>query len=182
MVDPAPAKPPTAAPPHTNGDGPSASSTTLPSSTKNVKKLVPPTGEIVLPNAGVGSSFSTGQTSLSKMEWASMENALEPHTKATHLSLQKWLFDRARSLGIKNKADPDSDEDDSDFDDESDADADGTPSVAATASTKPSTKDGGAKKGGKVEVQDESVDEKNWSSVRLAHEEAKLAFKGVFSG
>ena len=42
-------------------------------------------------------------SSLSEMEWKSMEVPLENQTKNTHLNLQKWLADRARSLGTTNE-------------------------------------------------------------------------------
>ena len=43
--------------------------------------------------------------SLSELEWRSVELPLENETKETHLSLAKWLYDRARMLGIRKQGD-----------------------------------------------------------------------------
>ncbi|CAD7967444.1 unnamed protein product [Amoebophrya sp. A25] len=96
-------------------------------------------------------------SSLSEMEWKSMEVPLENQTKNTHLNLQKWLADRARSLGIKSKQEEDEEDDDDDEDQ--------TPKSTGSP--------GGAR--------EHEVEEKNWSQVNLAFQESKLSWKGNFS-
>eukprot|EP00397_Hematodinium_sp_SG-2012_P002463 GEMP01002469.1.p1 GENE.GEMP01002469.1~~GEMP01002469.1.p1 ORF type:complete len:1021 (+),score=252.22 GEMP01002469.1:44-3106(+) len=93
-------------------------------------------------------------SSLSAIEWASMEAALEPETRATHKNLEAWLADKAKAAGIKKAVDSDS---------ESDGEED----------------EEGAKKA--PEGEGEKKEEKNWSVVNLACQESRLQFRGVLT-
>ncbi|CAD7945634.1 unnamed protein product [Amoebophrya sp. A120] len=132
--------------------------------TANGGATAPAAPKVGAEDAGAGAAApQQNVSSLSEMEWKSMEVPLEAQTKNTHLSLQKWLADRARVLGIRAKQA----EEDEDDDDESD-DEDGTP-----ASNK-----------GKAQAtpaQQQEVEEKNWSQVNLAFQESKLSWKQSFN-
>ena len=75
-----------------------------PASTK-----APPPAPAVVPTVPGQATTSRGivapkegfTSQLSEMEWQSMEKSLENETKATHLNLQRWLWDRAAKLGKK---------------------------------------------------------------------------------
>lgn len=106
------------------------------------------------------------ESALSEMEWKSMETPLEAATKNTHLSLQKWLFDRARILGLRKAGDTiNGGEDDSDSEEDES-------SPSSKKNPKPAEK---------VEKDKEAVEEKNWSMVNLVFQESKMSFRGNLS-
>merc|ERR1712194_826430 len=107
-------------------------------------------------------------------EWESMEKPLEAATKNTHLSLQKWLFDRAKVLGLRKKdasavAEADSDESDG----ESDGDDPSSPASGGKTNTTATTAE--------TKSKETKAEEKNWSSVYLVYQESKLQFRGALS-
>ena len=105
------------------------------------------------------------EISLSEMEWASMERALEAETRVTHLNLQRWLFDRAQKLGLRNANEQlgghTGEEDDGPSDDEDEKAGDKkdfSPKSRVAGKGKDTTEED-------VKV-DNTVEEKNWSTVK----------------
>eukprot|EP00392_Amoebophrya_sp_AT5.2_P009090 g9118.t1 len=119
------------------------------------------------PSAAAETAGGPNVSSLSEMEWKSMEVPLENATKNTHLSLQKWLTDRARVLGIRARQ---ADDEDSEEDGEDDGEDD----------TSPNSKTLGGAAGGDKAAND-GAEEKNWSAVNLAFQESKLSWKATFN-
>jgi len=99
-------------------------------------------------------------SSLSAIEWASMEAPLEPETRQTHKNLEQWLSDKAKSKGIKKIV-----EDDSDIEDEEEE--------------KEKPKAGG--KSPEKDATQQGEKERNWSVVNLAWQESRLQFRGILT-
>lgn len=129
--------------------------------------------------------------SLSQVEWLGMEAAMPPEERQTHRNLQIWMMERARSKGIAEEAE--GDEEDEEMDPELAAMlAEGAEGEGAEGEGEPDDDDeeepSKVREGAKSAKEEEDAaavgtieKTKNWSSVNLAYQESKLAFRGLLT-